>query len=237
MTTMMKKAEPTNTKDADFTHVLLSCLADLNAVAALIEYEFAAKHDGLWEDEEYMGLRINPIAHRLLDGGRPTLAPAPAAASTAATVDYEQQQQQRLILEETLRLGAILWIIWIKRRYRSYPSTPTVYVSKLLGLLSTMVRHGWTERETETETSISMTSDLLSIRVWLLVLCGISSCSSLAAREQTTAVDMLAREMRQLGGDNNEAWAKLMVRVRQMPWVDVFEAPCTVLKGLVQEIR
>lgn len=192
------KAEAT--KDTHFMHVL-SCMTDLNAVAALIEFEFAAKGDSLWEDEEYMGLRINPIAHRLLD--RP--------AQAASMVDCE-------LISEALRLGAILWIIWIKRQYRSYPGTSTAYVSRLLSQLS--IQHGW--RDT------SSASDLLSIRLWLLVLCGISSCGTTG--EWTTAVDMISREMRQLKGN---AWAEVMGRVRQMPWVSVFETRCAELEGPV----
>ncbi|KAL9042948.1 MAG: hypothetical protein Q9214_003635 [Letrouitia sp. 1 TL-2023] len=195
------KAEPTG--DKNFMHIV-SCMTDLNAIAALIELQFAAKCDGLWIDEVYTGLRINSIVHRLLD--RP--------------VQVTSMADRELILE-ALRLGAILWIIWIKRQYRSYPGPSTRYVSKLLSL--PLVQHGWK--------GTSSDSDLLSIRLWLLVLCGISSCNTTGQR--TTAVDMIARAMRQLKGNS---WVEMMTRVRQMPWVSVFEAPCTELEGLVKAI-
>lgn len=195
------KAEPT--RDKHFMHIV-SCVTDLNAIAALIESQFAAKCDGLWIDEVYMGLQINPIVHRLFD--RP--------AQATSMVDCQ-------LISEALRLGAILWIIWIKRQYRSYPGPSTVYVSKLLNLL--LEKHGW--RGTSSD------SDLLSIRLWLLVLCGISSCSTTG--ERTTAVDMIASAMRQLKGIS---WVGMMTLVRQMPWVSVFEAPCTELEGLVKAI-
>lgn len=190
-------------RDKHFMHVV-SCMTDLNAIATLIELQFAAKCDGPWIDEVYMGLRINPVVHHLLD--------RPEQATSMADCE---------LISEALRLGAILWIIWMKRQFRSYPGSSTVYVSKLLSLL--LVQHGW--RGTSSD------SDLLSIRLWLLVLCGISSCSNTG--EQTTAVGMIARAMRHIEGNS---WAGMMTRVRQMPWVNVFEGPCTELEGLVKAI-
>ncbi|KAL9615179.1 MAG: hypothetical protein Q9167_000385 [Letrouitia subvulpina] len=195
------KAEPTRGKN--FMSVV-SCMSDLNAIVALVESQLAAKCDGLWIDEVYMGLQINLIVHRLLD--------RPAQATSMADCE---------LISEALRLGAILWIIWIKRQYRSYPGPSTVYVSKLLSLLS--LQHGW--RGTSSD------PDLLSIRLWLLVLCGISSCGT--TKEQTTAVDMIARAMRQLKGNS---WIGMMTQIRQMPWVNVFEDPCNELEGLVKAI-
>ena len=188
------------TKDALFMHVL-SCIVDLNAIAAFMESEYTATYDSLWQNYVYLGLQINPVAHRLLD----------TSAQAAATEEYE-------CISEALRLGAVLWIIWVKRRCRSYPGTPTAYVSKLLNLLS---RH-WEWEKT------ASASDMLSIRLWLLVLCGLSSSD--AIRGATIAMEMLNHEMQQLNGDvRNE----LMRRVHQMPWMKAFEAPCRNLLDLV----
>jgi hypothetical protein len=181
---------------------IVSCLAELNAVAASIQSIFADKHDDLCKDEELIGLLINPITHRLLD------RPAPAPSIT----DFG------LILE-ALRLGAMIWIIWVKRRFYSYPGMSTGYVSKLMGLLSTPCDH----------MDSPNLSDLLSIRLWLLVLCGINSSST--SREWAAAVEMIAREMTQL---ERNTWAEVMARVRQMPWISGFEGPCTELEGPVQ---
>jgi len=179
-----------------------SCITDLNAVAALIQSDFVTRGDALWEDVEQVGLRINPLTHRLFD------QPGEPAVSTHFTV-----------ISKALRLGAIAWIIWMKRRCRSYPGTATAYVSQLLSLLSE--QNEWSKTSTN--------SDFLVLRLWLLVLCGISSSGP---AERANAVDMIAHEMQQQGLDT---WHQVMMRSRQMPWVSVFEAPCVELEGHIQD--
>lgn len=170
--------------DADMRH-FMSCLADLNAVAAFIESTQAAKGEIMWKDDESMGLWINPVAHRLL--------------TRAGTQDS---------LSESLRLGAIVWVVWVKRRYRSYPGTSSLHVSRLLKLMS---GNAW------------KSSGLVTIRLWLLVLCGIVSSF---VDERSFAVDMLVREAR----PRDWQWPDVMTRVRTMPWIGAFEAPCKELR-------
>ena len=189
------------TKDEHLINIA-SSIADLAGMAAVIEAGYATKGQALWSDEVYIGLRINPIAHRLLDKSGQKAAMGGSA-----------------LLSEALRLAALIWIIWIKRRCRSYPGTPLSYVSKLLTLLST--DYAWR--------NASSASDLVSIRLWLLVLCGISSSG--VTEERTIAANLIAGEMLQSKGDS---WTEVMLRVRQMPWISDFEAPCTELEKIVR---
>ncbi|KAJ4301645.1 hypothetical protein N0V90_003738 [Kalmusia sp. IMI 367209] len=192
-------AEPTSESP---TRRMLSCIAELNAVAALIDSELAAKGDDMWKDERFMGLRLNPITHRLLDLPR-----------------QDRPMAQPDLLLEALRLGAILWIIWIKRRYRAYPGTCTTYVSRLLDLLSIQ----------QYRNQVSSALDDVSVQLWLLVLCVISSES---AGARTTAMHAIAWKMRQLGW---RTWVDVMIHVRQMPWTDAFEALCAELGREVED--
>ena len=184
---------------------IVSCIVELNAIAAFMESEFAATYDSLWQNYVYLGLRINPVAHRLLD----------TSAQAVATEDSES-------ISEALRLGAVLWVIWVKRQCRSYPGTPTAYVSKLSSLLS--MHCEWKKT--------ANASDMLTIRLWLLVLCGISSSD--ATEEATSAMGMLTHEVQQLNGD---VCKQVMGRVREMPWIKAFEAPCRDLLNLVTVSR
>lgn len=131
-------------KDGDFAHVL-SCMLDLNAIAALIHSELAIRGDSLWGESIFLDFRLNPVAHRLLD------------RSTGTGSSFRS-----CAISEALRQGVLLWVIWIKRRYHAYPGPPTAIVQKLLSLLA---QADWTDVLTDT--------DLLSVQLWLLVLCGI----------------------------------------------------------------
>ena len=166
----------------------MSCIVELNSVAALVEKETERDLD------LSIQLRLNGIVYRLLD------SPGDSSA-----------------FSEALRVGALLWIVLIKRRFRSYPGTSTLYAMKLLNLL-----HG-------SESSASGTyqsSASNTYRIWLLVLCGISCGSS----ERKVAVQMIVSEMKRL----NLGWSETMTRARQMPWVSIFEVPCTKLGFVVR---
>lgn len=55
-----------NTHKSRFMNVM-SCIGDLNALAALVQFELATKGDAIWDDEEQMGFLMNPVTHQLLD--------------------------------------------------------------------------------------------------------------------------------------------------------------------------
>ena len=169
----------------------MSCIVDLNGVATLVESETKRDLD------LPIQLRLNGIVHRLLD--RP---------------------EERNDILEALRVGAILWIVLIKRRYRSYPGTSTIYALKLLNLM-----HGLEKSTSGTYRS----SALDTYRLWLLVLCGISCGSS----ERKMALQMIVNEMRR----SDIRWSETMTRARQMPWVSIFEVPCTKLEFVVESFN
>ncbi|KAL4793084.1 hypothetical protein BDV19DRAFT_391525 [Aspergillus venezuelensis] len=113
VTRLSGKLNPANGRHG--AHVLL-CLGDLAAVAPSVEHRLAPNTDSPWEQEESIGLDLNPIAHRLME-----LSPDPGTAVH--------------VVAKALRLGQINWIILVKRICRAYPGSPAQYASTLLGLL------------------------------------------------------------------------------------------------------
>ncbi|KAI0112105.1 hypothetical protein GGR51DRAFT_508062 [Nemania sp. FL0031] len=187
-------------KDRNTTHVL-SCMIDLNATAALIESELVVRGDALWGESILLGLWINPVAHRLLG--------APTATGSSS---------QPSAISEALRQGALLWIIRIKRRYHAYPGSTTAIVQKLLSLLA---QPDWTDALTNTE--------LLSVQLWLLVLCGIDYGGPAAS---PNPVGIIALRMQQMGWND---WSEVMMLVCQMPWTQAFDVAAIHLAERVKE--
>lgn len=187
------------------THIPV-CVATLSELALTIESELAARGNALWDDEIFLGLRINPLAHRLLDRqGR----------ATGFSSDLDQ-------ILESIRLGIIVWIIWVKRMCRSWPGSPVAYVPELLEMLST-------ETNWAPDIGLGALDDMLSVRLWLGVLCGIASCHE--SRERETAASLIAGDMQRL---NRKEWNEVAVRVRQMPWISAFETPLAEVGRHVQ---
>ncbi|KAI0517577.1 hypothetical protein F5B22DRAFT_654793 [Xylaria bambusicola] len=185
--------------DKNISHVL-SCMMDLNAIASLIESELTVRGDVLWGESVLLGLWLNPVAHRLLD--RPPVT----------DISYRPSP-----ISEALRQGALLWVIWIQRRYHAYPGSPTAIVQKLLSLLT---QPDWSDVLTDT--------DLMSVHLWLLVLCGIN-CDVPAASPNLAG--MIPLRMRQMGWDN---WSEVMMYVRQMPWTHAIDVAATQLAERVE---
>ncbi|SPO01811.1 uncharacterized protein DNG_04484 [Cephalotrichum gorgonifer] len=177
---------------------VVSGIGDLNELAAQLQFELATKGDAIWDDEEQMGFLVNPVAHHLLNQ-RP-----PGSSEPMTHCD---------VISEALRLGAIIWIIRVKRRCRSYPGTAEARISKLLKMLpmEPTTEHGWNS------------PDLRLVRLWLLVLCSISEPSE---EDLATAMGMIADEMRERSA---VLWDEIMSGIRHMPWVDIFEPPCAKL--------
>ncbi|KAL4884321.1 hypothetical protein BJY04DRAFT_6381 [Aspergillus karnatakaensis] len=176
-----------------YTIEILTCLQSLYAIASYIESDIAVNHHAPWQDEESIGLRLNPLAHRLLS------LPPLSGSSSAFRGNHTAT---------ALQLGQIIWIIWVKRRYRAYPGSPAGYASKLLGLMMVDELGGGQELE------------FLPVRLWLLVLCAVS-CSE---REKGVAVGMIGDVMSRWGLNS---WSAVMSHVTQMPWVSMLDALCT----------
>ncbi|KAF5564359.1 hypothetical protein FPHYL_4783 [Fusarium phyllophilum] len=150
---------------------ILACMGDLNALATFLQTEQVTKGDAIWSDEEQMALLLNPIAHDLLN----------------------QQQSEPLQLEtpfeiifESLRLGAIIWIIQVKRRCRSYPGTAQAHITTLLRTIS---------KEGGANTPWNCSANLQVVRLWLLVLCSVSEPSG---QDYSTLMRIIASEMKEL---------------------------------------
>lgn len=187
-----------NTQDMRFTRVM-SCIGDLNALAALLRVELATKGDAIWDDEEQMGLLMNPATHHLLDQQQ--------TRSSEPTTRCD-------VLSEALRLGAIIWIIRVKRRCCSYPGTAKARISTLLKMLSRTfdMVHVW-----------NSSTDLQTVRLWLLVLCSISEPND---QDDADLMRMIASDMKD---QRSVSWEGIMSTIRRMPWIDIFEPPCAKL--------
>lgn len=184
-----------NTQSMRFMKVM-SCISDLNALAGLIQFEIGTKGNAIWDDGEQMGFLMNPIAHQLLD--------QPSRSDPVSRSD---------IISEVLRLGAMIWIITVKRRCRSYPGTAQARISRLLKMLprKSNVVHVWNS------------PDLRPVRLWLLVLCSISEPTD---EDLATSLEMIASDIKE---PRSASWAQIMADICQMPWVDIFELQCVKL--------
>ncbi|KAH7161697.1 hypothetical protein EDB81DRAFT_683664 [Dactylonectria macrodidyma] len=192
---LLSVANDENTQNTRFMNVM-SCIGDLNTLAVLVRFKLATKGIAIWDDEEQMGFLINLVTHQLLD--------QPLRSDPVTRWD---------IISEALRLGAMIWIIRVKRRCRSYPGTAEARISTLLKMLSSRsnAEHVWNS------------PDLRLVRLWLLVLCSISEPSG---KDLATSMEMIASEMKE---SRSVSWVEIMADIRQMPWVDIFEPPCAKL--------
>ncbi|KAK2733173.1 hypothetical protein FQN55_003711 [Onygenales sp. PD_40] len=190
-----------NTQNTRFMNVM-SSIGDLNALAALFRFELATKGNAIWDDEEQMGFLMNPVTHQLLD--------QPLRSEPVTRWD---------IISEALRLGAMIWIIQVKQRCRSYPGTAEAHISTLLKMLSSKsnAKHVWNS------------PDLRLVRLWLLVLCSISEPSG---KDLTISMEMIASEMKE---PESVWWVEIMADIRQMPWVNIFEPLCAKLGQLLKD--
>lgn len=182
-------------QDTRFMNIMLS-ISDLNALAALFRSELATTGDGMWDDEARIGMLVNPVTHRLLN---------------QASVNEPLTRWDTF--SEALRLGAMIWIIQVKRRCRSYPATAEAHISTLLKILS---------RKPNAK-DVWDSPDRRIIHLWLLVLCSASGPSDADLQIST---ELIANRLKE---SEPVSWAETMADVRQMPWVDILELPCAKL--------
>ncbi|KAJ5145599.1 uncharacterized protein N7515_000163 [Penicillium bovifimosum] len=185
-------------QDTRLTSVM-SCIADLNALATVLRAELATNGDAIWDDEERMGFLMNPVAYHLL-------RQQPAISG--------RRVQRSDMISEALRLGSTVWIIEVKRRCRSYPGTARSWVSALLNILS---------EDTDLQSIWSRDSHLQTVRLWLLILCGIGETSD---QDHELAMRMIVGVIKK---HRLASWKGIMVDIRRMPWLDIFESRCATL--------
>ncbi|KAK2602916.1 hypothetical protein N8I77_009413 [Diaporthe amygdali] len=66
-------------------------------------------------------------------------------------------------------------------------------------------------------------SDLQTVRLWLLVLCSISEPSD---QDHATLMRMIVSDMKE---QELASWDETMSNIRRMPWMDIYEPPCVEL--------
>uniref|UniRef100_A0A0D2XCB4 Transcription factor domain-containing protein n=1 Tax=Fusarium oxysporum (strain Fo5176) TaxID=660025 RepID=A0A0D2XCB4_FUSOF len=148
-----------------------SLSATLSVIFSDSMTEQVTKGDAIWSDEEQMSLLLNPIAHDLLNQQQ---------------LEPPKPDTPYAIILESLRLGAIIWIIQVKRRCRSYPGTAQARITTLLRTIS---------NDTEADIPWNCSADLQVVRLWLLVLCSVSEPSG---QDYSTLMRIIASEMKEL---------------------------------------
>lgn len=171
---------------------VVACIGELSAIAALIRNDTATSDSAVWSEEGNLSSSINQLTHNLLRQ-RPLCVPLTAPEITA----------------EALRLGALVLIIYIKRKCRSYPSNAEERISTLLKLLA--------YRRDANGTTIWDTFHLRLVRSWLLVLCNVCEPNS---TNMAISTAMIASDFAGMG---HILWTETMAAVREMPWLDSFE--------------
>ena len=96
----------------------IGALRDLKILCDIIEHELVKRGDRLWTDEIFLGIRLNPIVHRLL--------------SPEVVTDAEEQSSGAW---ESVRLGCILFAVWIKKKCHTYPAAFPRHSPTILSLL------------------------------------------------------------------------------------------------------
>ncbi|KAI1026277.1 hypothetical protein LB504_011351 [Fusarium proliferatum] len=168
---------------------VLACMGDLNSLATFLRTGEMTKGDAIWSDGEQINLLLNPIAHDLLNQ---QLSEPPQS-----NTPFE-------MILESLRLGAIIWIIQTKRRCRSYPGTAQTHITSLLRILS---------KDAEADSPWNCRADLQVVRLWLLVLCSVSEPSG---QDYATLMQIIASEMKEL---DLVTWIQLVSVIQGMPWI------------------
>ncbi|KAF4445175.1 hypothetical protein FACUT_144 [Fusarium acutatum] len=174
---------------------ILACMGDLNALATFLQAEEMTKGDAVWSDGEQMGLLLNPIAHALLNQQQ---------------LEPPQPNTHFEIILESLRLGAIIWIIQVKRRCRSYPGTAQAHITTLLRIIS---------NDAEADAPWNCSADMHVVRLWLLVLCCVSEPSG---QDYSTLMRIIASEMKKL---NLVTSSQLVSFIQRMPWIYSRDVP------------
>ncbi|KAF2093578.1 hypothetical protein NA57DRAFT_81079 [Rhizodiscina lignyota] len=160
---------------------ILDILRDLKTLCTVMDGEHASVGEPLWQNEIFVGLRVNPIAHKLL-----SISPSQGV------------EPFDLRIREACRLGALLTIICLKMKCSSYPGSLPEYAPQILAAM---------------EEQYMSLPDLVPLRLWLLVLAGITSGG--AQREAVATV--LIDSMRLCG---IFSWSEVMKQVQLMPWMD-----------------
>jgi hypothetical protein len=187
-----------NSDNEEHTQLMgvLSCIGHLCAIdASLDSGQFTSGH-ALWNDAEQIGSCLNPIAHQLL-----------------GQIPDAGQFTRWDVISEALRLGSLMFIIRLIRKWCSYPGTSERLVPQLLNVLALG------RRAEDRPQRVWDCPQLRRIRIWLLVMC---STSEAKTDDLTITMDLIASDVT---GQRPLPWARIMARIRQMPWIDHFEPP------------
>ena len=185
----------------------MGSLESLLTFSTTIQSELLVRGDDLWSDEVFLGLRLNPVAHRLLSIQFATRTGAPS---------------YRVL--EAARLGALFFIIWIKQKSRTYPGSCATasYWTSALDLLGDTGG---------AESSPSAAPSFASLALWVLVLCALTS-ETPAHRDK--ALRLIVRIKAE---HNVASWEAVLERVRSMPWVANLEVASRWMERRVDKIE
>ena len=179
------------------THLeLINILDDLAKVILIMRAKSA---DGqLWQDSRFAVLWISPIVHRLL-----SLAPNVEPNETAGTI------------QECCRLGAILFLGELRRKFGLYP----IYLGRHVHQLKRVLSKHWTDW-----------TPFGPLLLWVLVSGTIESSEG---EERSWFVDSTAQVAHDLG---LHSWKDIMAVLSKLLWLDeVFNVVCESFQGDIVE--
>lgn len=167
---------------------LFNALRQTADVAGRIETESLKRSGAVWEDGLWLGSQVNPIAHRLL------------------STQGNSHEAWLYPISSTIYLGVALFIIIIRQRTQGCPAATTSYISKAIQVLVY-----------STPSTTEMPSILLTLRLWLLLLCTVPY-SDAALLSRIRDLVMETRQTFKL------SWEDVLERTRLLPWINRFES-------------
>ena len=149
---------------------LLVLFEDLDSITAYFSRENDRSAGKIWQDSILVQLRINPLIHRLL-----------CAESVRHESSLDEKQKDYLIVSESCRLAALLYLATVRRRAGLLPVRTVCQLTKL---------------KTKFENDCVDWTELQNLRLWALTLGAVEAS---AISDRTWFVDRIAIRMRDLG--------------------------------------
>jgi hypothetical protein len=175
-----------SSKDTHHT-AIATAFQDIWCVCKIIRAKMELLGDDLWREEVYIGTQLNPIAYRILDS------------------DAQSHADTSFCMLEALRLGILLWILGIKQKAQSYPSSPAAYITRLL-----------LHMQNPSMTSFAQHSPyFIPYQLWLLFICATMTPDP---TDKAIALQLVALIM----NENSLTWIDVTVYMQQLPWICEF---------------
>jgi hypothetical protein len=160
---------------------ILDILMELSVLIAKLTTEPEERIS--WEDPNFPGFAFYPTLHKLL-------------ALQMPSKDDELEND----VQELCRLGGLLFIAEVRRKFGVSPVVTTVQVAKLRSLLDS--------------SRLLWKNEMNTIRAWALVM---ASCAASIDSDRVWAVEQLIRSQ---ASSTSQSWTDIINKVSDMWWVE-----------------